>query len=623
MTEDIRKLNSYQHVRLKTGMYYGSKDPHTQEVIIYRDGKPVLEEVTWVPAVFTCFREILDNALDEVVAHGHGDRIDIEFNEKKLEFSVKDNGRGIPIDWDEDHNAHKATMAISETMAGRNFGDRGETAGTNGIGAAGVNFSSEYFNLEIFRDNKRFYQEFAEHIDGFEEILQIRKPDIKPSKSPTGTKVSCKLSEKVFTNRQLPEIYLFSRVYEIAVANPTVKFTYNGELIKVKIAVDRNLFPDTRPISFNITGADNFRSRFWIVPSFQERGEHFHTLVNNIFALNGGVHIENFRKLFYSGILKALEKESKKRKLSPNSADVTDGLLIYNITNMKAPDFDSQGKTRLINSIAADNIKEYFKNEDSFADIIKKNKEWIDQIYARCAERTMKKDDSEEKKAAKQAKKKKDPTLLDAAGRDRSKCVILLAEGLSAAAGVANVRNPDIHGSLPLRGKVLNVNGMSKIDILSNEVLVKIMNAIGLELGTKADRQKLRYGQVWLATDEDFDGFQITALLINFFYTFWPELFTEDNPFFFSFRTPFIIAKKGKETKYWYSFNVNEFDPKDYPGWTITRAKGLATLKDSDWAYSLEKPVLFPYTNDEKMTEALDLIFNNKRADDRKNWIDL
>ncbi len=621
---EIEAKNDYEHIRLRTNMYLGSNSPQTQTILSYdENNSPILAEMTWVPAIYTCFREILDNALDEVVGFGQGNKIDITYDEKEKIFSVRDNGRGIPFTWDEKHQKHKATLALTQPRAGRNFGERGELAGTNGIGSSAVSITSAWFDIDIGRDGERFQQRCTEAnpmFDNGDELI-ISKPEITKYTGASYTFIKFKPSTEVFKNQDLPLKFVQDRVFEIAMSNPTVKMTFNGEPVKVKITPAQTIFAGKRPVTFDVRDED-FRSTFWIIPEWNTGAEYNHSLVNNILAFQGGAHIDAFRRNFYSGLLKALEKESKKRKLTPNNSDVTDGVLIYNITRMKAPDFDSQSKTRLINESAGASIRDHFKNEDFFTDIIKKNKEWIDQIYERCAERTMKKDESEEKKQAKQAKKKKDPTLLDAAGRDRSKCILLLAEGLSAISGVSNVRDPDVHGGLPLRGKVLNVHGLSKLEVLQNEVLVKIMNAIGLDLNTTADRMKLRYGKVYIATDSDQDGANITALLINFFYTFWPELFKDGNPYFYSFETPFIIAKKGKEKKYWYSYNVDDFDPHTMKGWDITRAKGLATLKDADWSYSLENPVVFPYTEDENLKEALDLIFNKKRADDRKDWID-
>jgi DNA gyrase/topoisomerase IV subunit B len=624
-SDDIKKLSPYSFVRLRTTVYYGSTSLQSRPILSFNDDNLVLNEISWVPAVYTCYREIIDNALDEVVAHGYGNRIDINYDEKTLLFSVEDNGRGIPIDFDPEYKMHKATLALTHLMTGRNFESRGDTAGMNGVGAAGVSFCSEFFQVEIHRDQKKFTQSFKENNEAFAEELQISKPVIVKKEGPTGTKITLKLSKKVFSNITLPESFMRSRIMEIAISNPKLKVVYNGTQIKSKTKIETSLFGSKYNIPIEISDeALKFKSRFWLVPRFVESGDHFHSSVNNINTLDGGIHIDSFKKLFFSGLMNALERENKKRKLIPNRSDINEGLLIYNITNMVKPDFDSQTKSRLINEEVSNIFKTFFENEEFYKDIIKKNKEWIEEIYARCAERTQKKDAGDVAKLARKVLRNKVPGLMDATGNKRQQCVLFLAEGESAVSGLSSVRNPEIHGGLGLRGKVLNVNGENPKKILDNKCLVEIMNSIGLIIGQKANRSFLRYGKVYLATDSDQDGSNIAALLVNFFYSYWPELFNKlEEPFIHIFQTPFVIAEKGKQRKYWYAHNYSEFKPNDWSGWSITRAKGLGTLTEEDWAFSLQSPVAIPIIDDGKILEALDLVFNSSRSDDRKKWIGL
>jgi DNA gyrase/topoisomerase IV subunit B len=220
--------------------------------------------------------------------------------------------------------------------------------------------------------------------------------------------------------------------------------------------------------------------------------------------------------------------------------------------------------------------------------------------------------------------KNKVPGLMDATGSKRQQCILILGEGDSSLASVSSVRNPDIHGGLALRGKILNVNGESLKKVLENKVLVEIMNSIGLITNQKAVRTNLRYGKIYIATDSDPDGGSIATLLINFFYTFWPELFDETQPpFIYLFQTPFVILEKGKQRKYFYSHNYDQFKPNDWTGWSITRAKGLGSLTEVDWTYSLDHPICIPIQDNGKLQEVLDLIFNSARSGDRKVWLGL
>jgi DNA gyrase/topoisomerase IV subunit B len=630
-SEEIRKLTDYQHARLRTEMYLGSRSPHTQEVLLYDNlMKPFLQTMTWVPALYTAFREILDNACDEVVGHRQGNSIWVEYNPKEMIFSVEDNGRGIPINVDEEENLYMATIALSQARAGRNFRERGEVAGTNGLGAACTNFCSEWFKLEIFRDKKKFVQEFKEGNHLIDDTLTIKKPKITPtSGKTTGTKITFKPSKHVFetipklsNNLILPEEFVRSRVIEIAICNPNIKVYYNGQKIAVRNTPEKTLFGDKNIINIPVKDTD-FSSKFYILTDFNTEGEFIHSIVNNIPAFNGGAHIDNFRRTFYKGLLTYLEKESRRRKLTPNNSDIQANLLLYNVTTMKAPNFDSQSKTRLINENAGTIVRKALENADIYKSIVRKNKEWIEQIYNRCADRTNKRDDAELNKLSKKLAKNKVPKLMDANGKDRTKCILLITEGESAKAGIRSARNQEIHAALDLKGKPMNVRGTKLTDVLNNAEIIDIMNSIGLMIDKKAERKSLRFGKIYIAHDMDPDGANIGALLVNFFYLYWPELFDpKEEPFIHIFQTPYLIGEKGKEKKYWYASDYHEYDPIKHKEWKITRAKGLATLMKADWEHSLANPNLIPITDDVNMKEILDLIFNESRADDRKIWLE-
>jgi DNA gyrase/topoisomerase IV subunit B len=622
-SDEIVKLTDTQHHRLRTEMYLGSRNLHTQTIINWDGSRLVAEETTWTPAVYCAFREILDNALDEVIGHNHGSKIDVEYNPSKLYFSVSDDGRGIPIDYDDTEKMHKATLALTQARAGRNFGTREEVRGTNGIGASVVVSCSESFTIDIIRDGKRFVQTFSEGTDIFPD-LNVGRPKITSNNGRRGTTATFTLSQTVFPNATVPLKFIEARIFEIAANHPKIKFTLNGQKVEVKKNLEKTFF-DNQPIIKIDVISGNFKSFYYLLPNFQPDGEYIHSTVNDIPAFNGGQHIDIFKRLFFGGLLKALEKESKRRNLVPNRSDIAEGLLIYNTTSMHAPNFDSQSKTRLINDEVSKFITDTLSDEDLFKSIIKQNKEWVESIFKKCAERTQKKDNAELAKLSRKLLRNKIPKLLDANGRDRSKCILFLCEGDSASTMISAVRDPEIHGSLPLRGKILNVRGESNKTIIENQIITDLMAAIGVSLGQKVNRSELRYGKIYLAADQDPDGANITALLVNFFYLHWPELFDKSQePVFYAFQTPFIIQEKGKKRYYWYSDDYHKYTPSDWKGCPKpTRAKGLGSLEETDWIHSLSNPKLVPIIDDGNLGEALDLIFNGDRADDRKAWIAL
>lgn len=625
--KEWKKLSPYQQARLRTEMWLGSRDPHTQVVLEYGPGGPTPMETSWVPALFTAFREAFDNALDETACHGNGDRVDVTYNEKTMVITIQDNGRGVPIEFDEKEGKHAATILLSETLAGRNFeDDRGATRGLNGVGGAIVNYCSEYFQVDIVRDGKEFSQTFRE---GDEHIAE--DPVIMPQRKKikgTGTRIEFKLSKKVFKHRLLPESFIRARVHEAALCYPGLKLFFNGQQVRVK-SIEKDLFPKHKPITFEIN-KPGFKSRFWLVPEFfDDKTEVAHSLVNAIPMFSGGVHLDTFRRMFFSGLLNALSATSKRKKLQPNRSDIDDGLLIYNITEMDGPNFDGQAKTRLVNENVAKLIQGEMDDPDFFKGVIRRYPDWIERIYERCAERTMKKDTADLARQQKANKRLKIVELEDASGTARMHCSLFLCEGKSAVSGITEARDPTIHGALPLRGKVLNVYGkhLNKAHygqhlkkVAENEALKKIASAVGLIVGQKAVRSQLRYGRVYIATDADPDGANIAALLVNYFYQLWPELFEPSNPFIYIFQTPFIIAKKGKTKKYWYSDDYQDFKPEEYKGWEITRAKGLAALKKDDWQKELADPRVTPVVDEGDLSETLDLLFSPD-ADARKEWL--
>jgi DNA gyrase/topoisomerase IV subunit B len=423
----------------------------------------------------------------------------------------------------------------------------------------------------------------------------------------------------------LPTDFVEGRLWDIAVSNPKLKIIFNGTRLTPERGRDpiaATYFPmiSVGKVTFH---EGSFYSTFYIVPDFNGDDEVVHSVVNNLPALQGGAHIEAFRNLFYPAAMTELARPRgnvfTKEKLTLTRSDIANGMLIFNVTTMDGPNFDSQTKSRLITEVKG--IMKSSFDEFSVGSIFRGNPKWVELIADRCRRRTSTRDDKAVAKEQKKLSKAKIAKLTDAIGKNRLQCSLFLGEGDSALNEMMNVRDPEIHGCLPLRGVILNVHGATSKKVIENRALVDIMTAVGLKIGQRAKPSDLRYGQVYIATDEDEDGKHIAALLVNFFYRFWPELFQEE--FLFKFSTPFIIAHKGKQTKYIYADDYAEFQANlgKWKGWTITRAKGLGSLEEADWKHALGKPELIPLTDDGRLKETLDLIFNKKRPDDRKEWL--
>lgn len=625
--DNLKKLSDYEHARLRTEMYLGSREPHTETVLHFDGSHLVLRDFTWVPALYTGLRELIDNALDEMVGHGHGDTLTVTYDESDMVFTVADNGRGLPIAERRSlGRGPAASILLGEARAGRNFDERGEVAGTNGLGAACTNFTSEWFELDVYNASKRLRQRWDEGVYAKRDTHKTKGPRvIRGSKTKHGTTVTYKPSAKVFPHMDLPSEFVEGRLWDIAVANPRLKVIYNGNRLQPARGRDPVLatyFHDT-PAGVVTFKYEHFTSRFYVVPGYNGDDEHVHSVVNNLPALQGGSHILAFRDLFYPAAMQELQRPRgnvfTKEKLTLTRADLASGMLIFNITQMDGPNFDSQTKGRLINEVRG-MMRDSF-DEFEVGSMFRRNPKWVEMIADRCRRRTSSKEDQEVRRTQRKLSKARVAKLTDAIGKDRSQCCLFLGEGDSALNNMMNVRDPEVHGCLPLRGKILNVHGVTPKKVIASQALLDIMTAVGLQIGQKANPMHLRYGRIYIATDEDEDGKNIAALLVNFLYRFWPELF--EGEFVFKFSTPFIIAHKGKQTKYIYADGYEDFqaNPGKWKGWSITRAKGLGTLEEADWTHALADPALVPIVDDGNLKETLDLIFNPKRADDRKEWL--
>lgn len=639
----VQQLTEYQHARIRTEMYLGSKSEHEQPVLLFGEDGYNVQNLGWVPALLTSFREIVDNSLDEFVKAGTKDPVlRVMYNEDELEFEISDNGRGIPIDYVPETQKHLCTMVLTEMKTGRNFNDseRNNVVGMNGLGGSVVMIVSEKAELEIHRTGKpyktdkanteydgmyKFNQKFTEGTTMFPE-LGIEEPSIRKVKSDkTGTTVRFKISKSVFHTHTLPFELVYSILKEIAAANPSYKIFLNDQRITVN---KKGLFATTKnTMTLKVEDCEiGLDSTFYIVPNVVNglsKNIHMQGLVNNAPSLEGGTHLDTFQQKFALGVISALERipKNRKRNLKPNRSDVEEGLLIYNVTKMNTPTFNSQIKTKLTNENVIKPVQNAL-SEDFFNELVKKNSEWVEEIYARCAERTNKKDADEDRKMAKRLLKGKVAKLRDANGANRMDCILLIAEGDSAVSSMTAARNSAIHGILPLRGKIMNVNGKEKTkDLMASDALHDIMASLNIVPGEKAIRENMNYGKLYICADEDEDGKNIGALVVNFLYKFWPELFEDkDNPFVYVFKTPFIILEKGKESKYFYGHNVHEYNPEEWKGWKATRAKGLGTLEVSNFRDALSNGVAVAIVDDGNLKETLDLIFNKERADDRKEW---
>lgn len=451
----VGKLTKYMHARRRTQMYLGSKDVMTAEMLLFTPNGYEYREITWVPALVTAFREIVDNSLDEFVKGGISRPVlKVDYNPETLEFVISDNGRGIPIDYVPEYNSHVCTMVMSETETGRNFSDddREGVSGQNGLGGSIVAMTSTYFELDIIRTGKpypegcgdnrgqfHFHQRFEEGNEIFPDLV-ITDPIIKSvSNQRTGTTIKFQLSPEVFPERLLPMELVYSILKQIS-AFTRYKIVLNGETIALKPTAEKTLFGNQRVFTLDVSNEEiGFTSKFIVVPSAFDPESEIEKitagLVNNVPIFEGGVHMDAFSRDFPLGVVKAI-KETTRKKLNPNRSDIEKQLVIYSVTTMNAPFFSSQSKTRLVNSNVAAPVTKALTNE-FYTELLSSSggKDWVTEILARCAERTNAKDTDEAARRGASNTAIKIAKLDDATGEhgktkiDRKDCVLFITEG--------------------------------------------------------------------------------------------------------------------------------------------------------------------------------------------------
>lgn len=612
--EDIKILSDREHVRLRTQVYLGNTKKTSYNVPLFLNDKFTVKEIEFIPAVYKAVGEIIDNSIDEFAHISIPNKLlKIEANPVLGTYTITDNGRGVPIDM---HSSGKYTpeVAFGSLRSGRNFTDGKETGviGQNGVGSACTNYCSVEFSLDIHRDGKRYRQTFS---DGAKETS---KPSIRAGSDKTGTSVSFQLDGQVFDDPTLPDDLMHNRAIEIALTNPGVAVEYNNHKYKYKNGFEqiiKNL--STHYFKFE---QDNIEI-FVIFDINKGVDEQIFSWVNSSLLFDGGLCNTQFLNAFYDRTISHLAKEAKKAKCEVTKNDIRQNLLVIGNLKLSDPQYDAQSKTRL----TGPNLRNEFVKmiDDQWSSFSRRNKEWLQSVFDRAVVRHH---GDENKKAIKEHQKnlkKKVVSLVDATSRNRFETCLLITEGDSAASMITEARDPKTIASLPLSGKVNNVYGVTPAQLLNMGKVTDMLQAIGLIPGQKALRSELNYGKVIIATDADYDGSDIFTLLVNMFYSFWPELFSEDyEPFFYRMVAPNVVASKGGKRIHFTSRADYEKVKDKYKGYTIEYMKGLGSMSKEDWKLVIAglNQYSIPIIDDGKITPTLELLFGNN-AEARRNWL--
>ncbi len=572
--KDIEVLEGLEPVRKRPGMYIGSTN---------QDGLHHL------------VNEVLDNSIDEVLA-GHA--TDISFQYKKDgTIKIKDNGRGIPIDFHPKYKNKRALEVVLTTLhAGGKFNSNAykTSGGLHGVGISVVNALSSLLQVQVFKDGKVYRQDYSK--GKVKTKIKIEKC----SKKLKGTEISFIPDESIFKETQFvpKKLYNFINMKSVLVGGTTINFEINKELIKDKTPNKKSFFYKKGIEDyFQLEYANNsklFEKNFSLKSKIKDN-ENFETLIsfntnensslmsycNTIETPDGGSHENGIR----NGILKAIKLYGQKNQFSKisniNHSDIFDYTNVIISIFINDPSFEGQTKKRIIMPNLQKEIET--KTQQEFLLWLNANKKnskiLLDNLIERALQRT---DLSKIKELDRKSIKERNRLpgkLVDCSSKSIKDSEIFIVEGDSAGGSAKQARNREFQAILPLRGKILNVHNVGLSKIADNNEIQNLIQSLGCGIGKNFEISKLRYEKIILMTDADVDGSHIATLLITFFYKYMKSLIDE-NKLYLAMPPLFKIYNKNKS---FYAYDEKEKDKlieKEFKSdnYNITRFKGLGEM---------------------------------------------
>ena len=568
----ISVLEGLDPVRKRPGMYIGSVGTKGLNHLIY---------------------EIVDNSVDEHLA-GYCSEITVTL-EKDGSATVEDNGRGIPVDINEQVGRPAVEVVFTTLHAGGKFGDGNYkiSGGLHGVGSSVVNALSLWLEVNVKRDGKIYNQRYEQG-----KVCYDLKEAGKCRKNDTGTKVSFFPDAEIFEKIYFKADAIKSRLHETAYLNPNLIIIFInkrvGEEEEVTFHEENGIkafISDMNKEKEKVTDIIYFKKEqdgieveiaFQYINDFTENISGF---CNNIYTQEGGTHITGFKSILTSTINQYARELGilKEKDNNFTGADVRNGLVAVVAVKHPDPRFEGQTKTKLDNpdaekvtkSIAGEQLTLFFD----------KNLETLKNVIS-CAEKSAKIRKAEERTKTNLLSKSKfsidsNGKLSNCESRKPEECEIFIVEGDSAGGSAKSARNRKTQAIMPIRGKILNVEKASMDKVLANAEIKTMINAFGCGFsegyGNDFDIEKLRYNKIILMTDADVDGAHIDTLLLTFFYRFMPELITHGHIYIATPPLYKVVPKKG-EGEYLYDDKALEKYRKHHTGFTLQRYKGLGEM---------------------------------------------
>jgi DNA topoisomerase-2 len=605
--DKYKVLDQISHILLRPGTYVGSNKPSTSLKWVFDDNKMIQKEITYIPSFLKIFDEVVTNSVDEHQRNPKLNRIDVNIDLSKNQISVRDNG-GIPIVIHKDHNQYVPEVIFGNLMSGSNYDDTEErtVAGTNGLGAKLSNVFSKEFIVSSCDGKNHFLQVFSSN------MRERTKPVIKKStKNHTEITYTPDLEKFGLTNIDEDHLKMIEkRIYDIAACNTGLKIYFNGNLINI------NSFEDYIKLYTEEYFYEFKKDKTWSLGiALSQNGFQQVSFANTTETYDGGTHVDYVMNQI---IVSLREFFLKKHKVDIKPSELKQHMFLFLDATVINPSFSSQTKEKLITE-----VKEFgttFEVSNKLIQSILKS-EIVNSILDWIQQKKNAEDSKLQRDLNKKLTKIKVEKLIDAKGKDRWKYSIGLFEGDSAISAFRKYRTPETMGAFALKGKFVNVSEITNQKLVQNDEAVNLMASIGLKLGQEIDVRNLRYGRVLIFTDADMDGNAISALLINFFYKYWPDMF--ERKMIYKVETPIVVAiPKAKAKKKVLFYTQGEYntwaEQNDLKQFEIKYKKGLAALVDDEYDDIINRPRLTLITKDEASKGSLETWFG-KSADLRKN----
>jgi len=630
-----------QHILDNPDTYIGSVEKVDSEQWVLNTSGDKIEErnIQYIPGLFKLFDEGIVNCRDHVVrmAQAIANNVDNSLPVTYIDISIQDDGtiimindgNGIDIAQHPEYNIWIPEMIFGHLRTSTNY-DKSEkkiVGGKNGFGFKLVLIWSTYGSIETIDHIRglKYIQEFKNNLD------EICKPNITKCKNKPYTKITFKPDyQRLGITGLSPDLIalLRKRIYDVAaVTNKSLKVKYNSNFIPIKNFqqyIDMYIGDKSMSPRVYEDNGERWEYAVGLTPTNEFIQVSF---VNGIHTAKGGKHIEYILNQITRKLVEFIEK---KKKTKVNSNSIKEQLILFLRCDIENPAFDSQTKDYM--NTPSSKFGSKCEVSDKFIEKVAK----MGVMEAACALTEIK-----ENKAAKKTDGIKSksirgiPKLTDAnwAGTEKSNdCIVIFCEGDSAKAGILSGLSSDDRNTIgvyPMKGKILNVRGESIKKISDNKEITEIKKILGLETGKKYSTiqdvyKNLRYGKVLFMTDQDLDGSHIKGLGINLFQSEWSTL-TEIPGFIGFMNTPILKARKGNmEIEFYNDGEYNEWkEENDIKGWKIKYYKGLGTSTGKEFREYFEKKKIVEFEhNGTKSDNAIDMVFNKKRADDRKQWLE-